>query len=248
MIEANRDTGPMHSVEDAGFDRQPPARTLGAPPRCRLHAADGQTLGYPWLGFIENWHEPAFTGFGDGHGVWETSGGTRLPFYSRNLADVTEYLQQLSLTDLMPRVRALEETNFALLPPGPGTHRRLDVTPDEIQSHGLDLKSALSPQGTGLFWAAMERGDALPRTKIVRTDALDGDSGHQSRHHGQGQPALDAGLRHAPRQRSARARRACHDHQHRNKQLWQARPTRRAWPCRRRCRCASRTLYRSRFS
>ena len=97
VIEANRDTGPMYSVEDAGFDRQPPARTWALRLDAGFTATDGQTLGYPWLGFVENWHEPAFTGFGDGHGVWETSGGTRLPFYSRNLRTVTEYVQKLSL-------------------------------------------------------------------------------------------------------------------------------------------------------
>ncbi len=167
VIEANRDTGPMYSVEDAGFDRQPPARTWALRLDAGFTATDGQTLGYPWLGFVENWHETAFTGFGDGHGVWETSGGTRLPFYSRNLRTVTEYVQKLSLADLMPSVRALENIQFALLPFGLGSTRRLDVTPDEIQSHGLELKSSLSPQGTGLFWAAMKGGEALPRTKIV---------------------------------------------------------------------------------
>ena len=49
-----------------------------------LQAADGQTLGYPWVGIVENWHERAFTSFGDGHGVWETGGGPQLPFYARN--------------------------------------------------------------------------------------------------------------------------------------------------------------------
>ena len=33
---------------------------------------------------VENWHATAFTSFGDGHGVWESTGGTVLPFYARN--------------------------------------------------------------------------------------------------------------------------------------------------------------------
>ena len=49
-----------------------------------LRAADGQTLGYTWTGTVENWHRPAFTSFGDGHGVWELGGGPLLPFYARN--------------------------------------------------------------------------------------------------------------------------------------------------------------------
>ncbi len=50
-----------------------------------LKSVDGQTLGYTWVGTVENWHRTAFTSFGDGHGVWESSGGTVLPFYARNL-------------------------------------------------------------------------------------------------------------------------------------------------------------------
>ena len=42
-----------------------------------LTSVDGQTLGYTWVGSVENWHRTAFTSFGDGHGVWETSGGIR---------------------------------------------------------------------------------------------------------------------------------------------------------------------------
>ncbi len=72
------------SLEDAGFERQPPARTYAITIDPSLRSADGQTLGYTWAGTVENWHERAFTSFGDGHGVWERSGGTLLPFYARN--------------------------------------------------------------------------------------------------------------------------------------------------------------------
>ena len=37
----------------------------------------------------------AFTSFGDGHGVWEKSGGALLPFYARNLRDVTQWAAPL---------------------------------------------------------------------------------------------------------------------------------------------------------
>jgi hypothetical protein len=129
-----RDEAGMFSVEDAGFDRQPPARTWALTLDAGLRASDGQTLGYPWVGIVENWHERAFTSFGDGHGVWEVGGGRQLPFYARNFRTVTEYLVPLSPRELMPRMLELQKQSFAMLPPGPGTVRRLNVTPDEMQS------------------------------------------------------------------------------------------------------------------
>ena len=44
------------------------------------HVLVGQLLGYTWGGLVENWHESAYTSFGDGHGVWEAGGGSTLPF------------------------------------------------------------------------------------------------------------------------------------------------------------------------
>ena len=82
-------------------------------------SADGQTLGYPWLGTIENWHDIAFTSFGDGHGVWEKDGGPQLPFSARNLVSVTQWLMRLAPADLMPRILALEKGAFADTPPAP---------------------------------------------------------------------------------------------------------------------------------
>ena len=38
------------SLEDAGFDRQPPARTYSITIASSLRSADGQTLGYSWVG------------------------------------------------------------------------------------------------------------------------------------------------------------------------------------------------------
>ena len=65
------DNRSAHGVEDAGFDSQPPAHTWLLHLAAAMTSVDGQTLGYPWLGTIENWHDIAFTSFGDGHGVWE---------------------------------------------------------------------------------------------------------------------------------------------------------------------------------
>jgi uncharacterized protein YfaS (alpha-2-macroglobulin family) len=165
---ARRDISPHHNVEDGGFDRQPPARTWALRLAPTLEGADGQTLGYPWIGIVENWHERAFASFGDGHGVWEQGGGSKLPFYARNYQTVTERLGRVDKAELMPRILELEQSLFRLMPPSPGTLRRLNVTPDIVQSHGVDLTPQLPPAGTGVFWLGMEPGDALPRTSAIK--------------------------------------------------------------------------------
>src|SRR5687768_11708919 len=157
-----------HGLEDAGFDRQPPAREFAFHVEASLAAADGQTLGYPWVGIVDNWHEPAFTSFGDGHGVWETGGGPALPFYSRNFTTVLQRLSRLSPDELMPRALELREANDRAMPPAAPVTRRLNVTPDRIQSHGVDLAPLLSAQGTGLVWAAVAPGDAIPESEAAR--------------------------------------------------------------------------------
>ena len=129
-----------------------------------LTSVDGQTLGYTWAGQVENWHRTAFTSFGDGHGVWEASGGSVLPFYSRNLFDVKQWASPLKPDDLMPTIRALTPT-FGIRPPVDAVSRKLGVTNDRIQSHGLDVAKALGPRGTGLVWAAVENGASIPNAK-----------------------------------------------------------------------------------
>ena len=100
------------TLEDAGFDRQPPARTYLVRVDASLQAADGQALGHNWIGIVENWHQRAFTSFGDGHGVWESSGGLLLPFYSRNFRNVTQWAVPLALSELMPKVLELQDAEF----------------------------------------------------------------------------------------------------------------------------------------
>ena len=152
------------TLEDAGFDAQPPNRTYAVTARPTLRAADGQVLGYTWVGIVDNWHMRAFTSFGGGEGLWEKDGGGRLPFYARNLRLVTEWAAPLSARELMPAIRRLKE-NAASTPPGPGTERRLTLVPDRIESHGLDISRALRTGGTGLVWAAVREGEPLERTR-----------------------------------------------------------------------------------
>ena len=83
------------TLEDAGFAVQPPNRKYAVSAAATLVSEDGQTLGYPWLNIVDNWHATAFTSFGDGHGVWEKDGGPQLPFYARNLRTITQWVFKL---------------------------------------------------------------------------------------------------------------------------------------------------------
>jgi uncharacterized protein YfaS (alpha-2-macroglobulin family) len=164
------DAAPSFSLEDAGFDRQPPAQTFSVTIDGSLRSADGQALGYTWAGSVENWHERAFTSFGDGHGVWERSGGPQLPFYARNLRSITQWSQRVPLPDLVPMIVRLQSATmksgflpFTEAPPSPAQTRQLNVTPDRIQSHGFDLSRALGSSATGLVWAAIREGDPIER-------------------------------------------------------------------------------------
>ena len=157
------DTALYLTPEDAGFDAQPPAKTYAVTLDANLRSADGQTLGYTWVGLVENWHRSAFTSFGDGHGVWESTGGPVLPFYARNLQDVKQWSQRVEPGQLMPTILDLEAHHFSQPPPGEGRLRSLPLTVDKIQSYGLDMSGALQKTGTGLVWAAVEEGKEVPR-------------------------------------------------------------------------------------
>jgi uncharacterized protein YfaS (alpha-2-macroglobulin family) len=165
-----RDVSSALTIEDAGFDAHPPARIYEVTIAPELRAADGQALGYPWMGTVENWHRQAFTSFGDGHGVWEESGGALLPFYARNFRSVTQWVARLDPRNLMPILRSLQEGGFRRAPPAPGVRRRLGVVADRIQSHGLDISAALGGARTGLLWAAVEPGEAIARARVHASD------------------------------------------------------------------------------
>jgi alpha-2-macroglobulin len=163
----------MLTLEDAGFGRQLPARRLAVAARPDLRSVDGQTLGYTWAGVVDNWHMRAFTSFGDGHGVWETGGGTDLPFYARNFQNVTQWARPLQPSELMPTLRGLQENWFNFAPGGAGVERRLGGSPDRILSHGLDISGALGARKTGLVWAAVRDGTPIERAR-ANTDEQGG--------------------------------------------------------------------------
>lgn len=155
------------TLEEAGFDRQPPSSHFMVVLGRTLRAEDGQTLGYTWLGTIGNGHETAFTSFGDGHGVWERSGGLQLPFYARNFTDVMQWTVPVAPGDLMGKALELQQKKFRSVPPGEGLRRSLQVRPDRIQSFGLDLSRATT-RGGGLVWAGIREGTPIPDAPVAR--------------------------------------------------------------------------------
>ena len=167
-IATSRDVTTSHSVEDAGFERQPAGRTWMWQLDASLQASDGQTLGYPWIALVETWNDRAFTSFGDGHGLWEAAGGPSIPYYSRNYQSVTERVTRVPVADLVTRLAGLEEARFAMMPPVKGTERRLAVRPNVMQSYGLDLSSVLGSSRTGIFWAGVNDGDPIERARTHR--------------------------------------------------------------------------------
>ncbi len=164
-----RDEALGFTLEDAGFNAQPPARTYAVAIASDLTATDGQQLGYNAIDIAENWHQRAFTSFGDGDGVWETGGGSVLPFYARNFQNVTQWAAAVDPAQLMPTLRRLQEAHFHLAPDSSPIARRLGGAPDAVLSHGLDLAAVLKPGGTGLVWTAVQDGEPIPRAPVSRT-------------------------------------------------------------------------------
>ena len=124
---AGTDVSPSLTLEDAGYPAQPPATSYVYTLDAGIKSVDGQTLGYTWVGTVENWHRTAFTSFGDGHGVWESSGGTVLPFYARNLFTVKQWAAPLTTDTLMPAITTLAPA-FAKTPPSDPVSRKLGLT------------------------------------------------------------------------------------------------------------------------
>ncbi|MBI2214988.1 MAG: Ig-like domain-containing protein [Acidobacteria bacterium] len=157
------------TLEEAGFGAQPPVTTWRVKIGEELTAHDGQKLGYSFVTFIENWHRCAYASFGDGHGVWEADAGATLPFYSRNFKMARQWASPLTPDELMPTIlRLQEESYFRLAPDSEPTDRKLGVSADKVQSHGLDLSAALGSAKYGIFWTAVEPDEAI--AKAVECD------------------------------------------------------------------------------
>jgi uncharacterized protein YfaS (alpha-2-macroglobulin family) len=157
--------GETFSLDALGFSLQPARRYLVRVDPT-LSSNDGQVLGYTWMGTVENWHRSAFISFGDGQGVWESSGGSILPFHARNLRGVKQWLAPLSIEQTMPALIRLRDNGFRSAPSKTAENRRLSPAADKIQSFGLDIKPAAGDDNKGLLWAAMQPGEAIARSRI----------------------------------------------------------------------------------
>ncbi len=158
-----------YSLDELGYSLRP-AHTYAVRIDPSLTSESGQVLGYTWMAVVEYWHRAAFISFGDGHGVWESSGGPILPFYARNFRNVTQWLTPLTLDQLTPSILELQKEGFHKTPATGGTQRKLAPVPDVLQSYGLNLKSGLSTGGNGIVWAVIQPGDAIPKSKRYSED------------------------------------------------------------------------------
>ncbi|HEU5162543.1 MAG TPA: MG2 domain-containing protein, partial [Thermoanaerobaculia bacterium] len=156
------------SLEDLGYTIEP-ARTLRVAISPSLRAASGEPLGYGWAADIEFWHRSAYSSFGEGHGVWEPEGGPLVPFWARNLQNVKQWLVPLEKEELMPTLLQATEKGFRLAPAATPVVRTLRPVADELQSYGLDARSVLSDDLRGLFWAAVEEGAPIARSRRLET-------------------------------------------------------------------------------
>jgi alpha-2-macroglobulin len=152
---------PYPALADLGFPGQPPVTTWRLRLDAKLTAADGQTLGYPWVGFVETVYSQPFAAL-DGT-LWEAGAGPVVPVHARNVASLTQWIAPIELTSVMPRLRALQGPSPSL-PPVERETRPLTFTPETVQVHGLDLRRLLSPGGTGIVWAAVAPGEVQPRS------------------------------------------------------------------------------------
>jgi len=157
------------SLDELGYSLRP-AHNYAIRIDPSLTTAGAQPLGYAWMAVVEYWHKAAYISFGDGHGVWESSGGPVLPFYARNFQNVTQWLTPLTPEQLVPSIVDLKKNDFHTTPSTPGVQRKLAPQADTLQSYGLNLKSALSSIGNGIVWAVIKPGDAIAKSKRYSED------------------------------------------------------------------------------
>ncbi|MBV9496007.1 MAG: Ig-like domain-containing protein [Acidobacteria bacterium] len=153
------------SLDDLGYSVVP-AHKYAVRVDPTLEMADGQKLGYTYMAVLDYWHRSAFISFGDGHGVWESTGGPQLPFHARNYKSVKQWLAPLKIEDLMPTAIAFEENGANQPPPNAKpTDRTLKPATDKIQSYGFNLKPALGEDNMGLAWAAVQEGTPIAKSR-----------------------------------------------------------------------------------
>lgn len=160
------------SLDEIGYSLRP-AHTYLLRIDASLTSQAGEPLGYPWMAVVEYWHRRAFTSFGDGHGVWESTGGSVLPFYARNFVTVKQWLEPIDADAVVPTVMALAGSNCAA-PKGTAKDRKLAPVADKIQSYGVDVRSVLNKSGHGLVWVAVADGQPIAKSKTYESNCPDG--------------------------------------------------------------------------
>jgi alpha-2-macroglobulin len=158
------------NIQNAGFPVQPPASTWRLRIAASLEARDGQTLGYPWTGVIEQMHAEAVIAF-EGS-VWERANGPRVPVVVRNVQSVRQAVAPVAPSAILAR---LQELMFREPRPLSDARaiRRLQVMPDAAQVHELDVRSLLGARGSGLIWAAVDPVQLLPRHESPTREAYE---------------------------------------------------------------------------
>ena len=168
-VDPNAAPASQYSLDELGYSLLPNhSYAIRVDPS--LKSESGQTLGYAWMAVVDYWHKSAYISFGDGHGVWESSGGPMLPFHARNFKNVVQWLTPLSLDALVPSIVELQKESFKKVPDTPGTPRNLAPVPDKLQNYGLNLKPALSTIGNGIVWAVIKPGELIPKSKPYAED------------------------------------------------------------------------------
>ncbi|MEA2163781.1 MAG: alpha-2-macroglobulin [Thermoanaerobaculia bacterium] len=168
-VDPNAAPASQYSLDELGYSLLPNhSYAIRVDPS--LKSESGQTLGYTWMAVVDYWHKAAYISFGDGHGVWESSGGPMLPFHARNFKNVTQWLTPLSLDTLVPSIVELQKESFKKVPATPGVPRNLAPVPDKLQNYGLNLKPALSSIGNGIVWAVIKPGEMIAKSKPYSED------------------------------------------------------------------------------
>jgi alpha-2-macroglobulin len=160
-----------YGLDELGYSLQP-GRRYAVRVDPSLKSEDGQTLGYTWMGVVENWNRSAFVSFGSGHGVWEKDGGAILPFHVRNFRGVRQWLAPMTIEQVMPTMLRLRETGFRTAPEGQPQTRTLDLPLNRISSVGIDLSPAIGSDNVGLAWVAVQPGTAAARSRVYDPSVL----------------------------------------------------------------------------
>lgn len=148
-------------LDRLGFEPMPPAHQWRVRIAPDLQSADGQTLGYPWIGFAATTHENAL--LGTGGSVWEAGGGATLPLLARNVPSLRAFVAPVKASDVPLVLEHLRRREGS----ASTTTRALDITTDVTQVHALDVGSILSARGTGLVQADLTAASEVPTFPFV---------------------------------------------------------------------------------